>query len=113
MDRLNGIDFKKGCYVGQEVVRGFSTEAGAQANYARDIAGKRPRQAQRSPLARSRSARWIVIRQAGLALIRLDKAEEARASARDHGGDRVLLRGFTTGNLALRPVSNLLNHCGA
>ncbi len=59
MDRLNGIDFKKGATSARKSFRGFSTE-GWRASELRawTSPGKRPRQAQRSPLARSRSARW-------------------------------------------------------
>ncbi len=84
MDRLNGIDFKKGCYVGQEVVsrvqhRGLARKRVAQVQ----VTGPAP------PVGSEILAGDIVIGvmgssvgAAGLALLRLDKAEDARAAGR-------------------------------
>lgn len=84
MDRLNGIDFKKGCYVGQEVVSRVQHRGLARKRIVRvRIAGEQP-----EPGAEV-SAGEIVIGamgsssgEAGLALIRLDKAEESQAAGR-------------------------------
>lgn len=84
MDRLNGIDFKKGCYVGQEVVsrvqhRGLARKRVAQVR----ITGPAP------PVGSEIFAGDIVIgvmgssvEGVGLALLRLDKAEDASAAGR-------------------------------
>ncbi|MDP2356711.1 MAG: folate-binding protein [Beijerinckiaceae bacterium] len=84
MDRLNGIDFKKGCYVGQEVVsrvqhRGLARKRVSQVR----ITGAAP------PPGTEVFAGDIAIGVmgssaggAGLALLRLDKAEDARAGGR-------------------------------
>ena len=60
MDRLHGVDFDKGCYVGQEVVsrmqhRGTARTRTVQGHSRRLLAGNRRRPF--SP-ARSRSAPW-------------------------------------------------------
>ena len=83
MDQLHGVDFDKGCYVGQEVVsrmqhrgtarsrvlpltyvEGFVAEAGVEV-----LAGDRP-------VGRTGTA----LRGRGLALLRLDRVAEARAA---------------------------------
>jgi tRNA-modifying protein YgfZ len=94
MDQLNGVDFAKGCYVGQEVVSrmehrgtarsrvvpvafdGFAPEAGAPV-MARDKAV--------GNLGSTADGR-------GLALLRLDRIEDAIAAGSD----------ITTGNVILR-----------
>jgi tRNA-modifying protein YgfZ len=96
MDQLNGVDFTKGCYVGQEVVsrmehrgtararvvpvayEGFAPEAGAPV-LARDKAV--------GNLGSTADGR-------GLALLRLDRVEDAIAA----GGD------ITSGNVTLRLI---------
>jgi tRNA-modifying protein YgfZ len=84
MDQLHGVDFDKGCYVGQEVVsrmqhrgtarsrilpltyvEGFVAEAGVEV-----VAGDRP-------LGRTGTA----LAGRGLALLRLDRVAEARAAS--------------------------------
>jgi folate-binding protein YgfZ len=84
MDRLNGIDFKKGCYVGQEVVsrvqhRGLARKRVAQVS----ITGPAP------PMGSEIFAGDMAVGvmgssagAAGLALLRLDKVEDARAAGR-------------------------------
>lgn len=84
MDRLNGIDFKKGCYVGQEVVsrvqhRGLARKRVAPVR----IEGAAP-----PPGADILAGEAVIGRMgssadgAGLALIRLDKAADAQEAGR-------------------------------
>ena len=85
MDLLNGVDFDKGCYVGQEVV--------SRMKHRGDVAQARRARAARRPGAgagrrRCWTANWPVGalgspagRQA-LAMLRLDRVEEARAAGR-------------------------------
>ncbi len=96
-DQLNGVDFKKGCYVGQEVVsrmehRGLARKRivpveGDAAAAVPWHGGRGGRRADRRRSARSSGA-------SGLALIRLDRAEEALAkgSALKAGEVRITLR---------------------
>lgn len=82
MDRLNGLDFEKGCFVGQEVVSRMKHRGGPRKRILRYRArGLAP--APGTPVAAdglelgvtgSRSG------ESGLATIRLDRLEEARAA---------------------------------
>ena len=84
MDRLNGIDFKKGCYVGQEVVsrvqhRGLARKRVAQVL----ISGPAPQPG--AEILAGDIAIGVMGSSAGavgLALLRLDKAEDARVAGR-------------------------------
>lgn len=84
MDRLNGIDFKKGCYVGQEVVsrvehRGLARKRVAQVG----IDG--PAAPVGSVILAGDIAIGVMGSSAGatgLALLRLDKADDARAAGK-------------------------------
>ncbi len=84
MDRLNGIDFKKGCYVGQEVVsrvqhRGLARKRVAQVS----ITGPTPQVG--SEIFAGDIAIGVMgssAGAAGLALLRLDKVDDARAAGR-------------------------------
>jgi hypothetical protein len=86
MDQLHGVDFDKGCYVGQEVVSrmqhrgtartrivpvtypgGFVSEAGAEVTAGERVLGKT------GTAANGR----------GLVMIRLDRAEEALAAGHE------------------------------
>lgn len=82
-DQLNGVDFKKGCFVGQEVVArmqhrgtarkrvvGVEAEAALPASGTEVLAGD-------SPLGTLGS----VSGKSGLALLRLDRAEDAKAKS--------------------------------
>jgi folate-binding protein YgfZ len=84
MDRLNGIDFKKGCYVGQEVVSRVQHRGLARKRITRvGIAGQTPAPGVEITAGEiSIGVMGSSSGKAGLALIRLDKAEEARASGK-------------------------------
>lgn len=85
MDLLNGVDFKKGCYVGQEVVSRVEHRGGARKRIAHvEFEGVGP-----SPGAPIRageheigvmgSSTWGI----GLAMLRLDRVEDAKARGED------------------------------
>lgn len=84
MDRLNGVDFKKGCYVGQEVVSRVQHRGLARKRVAPvDIDGPAP------PVGAEIFAGEIAVGvmgssagATGLALLRLDKVDNARAAGR-------------------------------
>ncbi len=84
MDRLNGIDFKKGCYVGQEVVSRVQHRGLARKRITRvDIAGQTPAPGAEITAGEiSIGAMGSSSGNAGLALIRLDKAEKPAPRAR-------------------------------
>jgi folate-binding protein YgfZ len=66
MDQLNGVDFDKGCYVGQEVVSRWSTAPAPAAASCRSLTtSSRRRSGCRSWPAKSRSAHWARRRKAG------------------------------------------------
>jgi folate-binding protein YgfZ len=82
MDRLHGLDFRKGCYVGQEVVSRVEHRGLARKRVVRvRIAGAPPPPGaevfagETAIGAMGSSADGL-----GLALLRLDRAEEARAA---------------------------------
>lgn len=87
LDRLHGIDFKKGCYVGQEVVsrvehRGLARKRIVRLSYD----GAAPRQG--AELRAGGTALGVMGSSAagrGLALVRLDRAEEAGGVAEVEG----------------------------
>ena len=84
MDLLNGLDFKKGCYVGQEVVSRMRHRGGARKRIVRvRFAGPPP------PAGEAVKAGEAMIGvlgsssgAVGLALIRLDRLAEAKAGGR-------------------------------
>ena len=88
MDQLGGVDFAKGCYVGQEVVsrmehRGTARRRG-RAPRRRRAAPRRGHDDHRRRQA-DRHARLVAPTATGLALVRLDRAKEAMdAGVRDH-----------------------------
>jgi folate-binding Fe-S cluster repair protein YgfZ len=82
MDRLHGIDFRKGCYVGQEVVsrvehRGLARKriVGVRLDGPAPEIGA-PVQAGEIAIGAMGSS----VGETGLAMLRLDRAEEARAA---------------------------------
>ena len=96
-DQLNGVDFNKGCYVGQEVVsrmehRGTGAEAHRAGRGRCAAAGVRHAASRPAACRSARSARSSGA--SGLALIRLDRAEEALAKGNTltAGGVRITLR---------------------
>ena len=83
-DLLNGVDFDKGCYVGQEVVSRMKHRGTARKRVARvKLAGPAP--APGTPVLDRDLAVGALGSSSGregLALLRLDRAEEARAAGR-------------------------------
>jgi folate-binding protein YgfZ len=84
LDLLNGVDFDKGCYVGQEVVSRMKHRGTARKRVARvKLAGPPP--APGTPVMDRELAVGALGSSSGreaLALIRLDRAEEATAAGR-------------------------------
>ena len=84
-DLLHGVDFDKGCYVGQEVVSRMKHRGdGAQAHRARqDWPAPRRRRARRSSTASSPvGTLGSSSGREALALLRLDRVEDATAAGR-------------------------------
>ena len=83
-DLLHGVDFDKGCYVGQEVVSRMKHRGTARKRVARvKLAGPAP--APGTPVLDRELAVGALGSSSGreaLALLRLDRAEEARAAGR-------------------------------
>ena len=83
-DLLNGVDFDKGCYVGQEVVSRMKHRGTARKRVARvKLAGPAP--APGTPVLDRELSVGALGSSSGreaLALLRLDRAEEARAAGR-------------------------------
>jgi tRNA-modifying protein YgfZ len=82
LDLLNGVDFKKGCYVGQEVVARVEFRKSARKRIVRiHFDGRAPAQGTQI------MADWVNIGQVGsvagdegLAMVRLDRFKEAQAA---------------------------------
>jgi folate-binding protein YgfZ len=81
-DQLNGVDFKKGCYVGQEVVSRMEHRGTARKRIV-GVEGEGPLPASGTeitaggnPIGTLGSTSGV----SGLALLRLDRAEEAKAA---------------------------------
>ncbi len=97
MDQLGGVDFAKGCYVGQEVVsrmqhRGIGAHPHGGHGYDGDAA---PETGMRSPPVNGKSAPWARPSDGrGLALLRLDRVAEALS----HGET------LFAGNVPVRPI---------
>ena len=95
MDRLNGVSFQKGCYVGQEVVSRMQ-HRGLARNRVRQVhfAGRAP-----APGSDVRAGGLLIGRMGssaqgvGLAMLRLDRLEEAQASGARLVSDGVELTG--------------------
>ncbi|KQY19691.1 YgfZ/GcvT domain-containing protein [Rhizobium sp. Root482] len=87
MDRNGGLSFKKGCYVGQEVVSRMQHRGTARRRLVH-VAAASPLPTTGTPLTvkgKVIGALGTVIGSAGLAIVRIDKAGEAIA-----GGDAIL-----------------------
>jgi tRNA-modifying protein YgfZ len=84
LDLLHGLDFDKGCYVGQEVVSRMKHRGTARKRVARvKLAGPAP--APGTPVMDGEIAVGALGSSAGreaLALLRIDRAEEAKAAGR-------------------------------
>lgn len=84
MDLLNGIDFKKGCFVGQEVVSRMKHRGTARKRVARvTLAGEAPPPG--APILDGELAVGALGSSAGraaLAMLRLDRVAEAKAAGR-------------------------------
>ena len=90
MDLLNGVDFKKGCYVGQEVVSRVHHKGGARKRIVRlKVEGEV--QAPQDVMAGEKSIGTLtsIAGNDGLAMIRLDKAHKALAA-----GEPITVGGF-------------------
>jgi tRNA-modifying protein YgfZ len=83
-DLLHGVDFEKGCYVGQEVVSRMRHRGGARKRIVRlTFAGAAP--ARGAPVLAGETAVGTLGSAAdggALALVRLDRVEDARAAGR-------------------------------
>ena len=95
-DQLNGVDFKKGCYVGQEVVSRMEHRGLARKRIV-PVEGDAPLPARGTPVEAGGvpiGELGSVAGASGLASLRLDRAEEALAkgSALMAGGVRITLR---------------------
>jgi hypothetical protein len=96
MDQLNGVDFTKGCYVGQEVVSRMQHRAGARSRVVPVlIAGAAPDAG--TPVAAGGKSLGVMGSSAdgrGLALLRLDRVADAVAAGLP----------LTAGDARLNPV---------
>jgi len=90
MDQLNGVDFKKGCFVGQEVVARMQYRGTTRSRVVRvRIEGEAP--APGAPVLAGEKPAGVMGSSAngfGLALLRLDRAEEAAQA-----GDKLISGG--------------------
>jgi hypothetical protein len=94
MDRLHGVDFEKGCYVGQEVVSRMQHRGTARTRTVRVILEDFSPEPGMAILAGDKQVGTIgsTAGQNGLALVRIDRAAEALAAGTP----------LTSGGLALR-----------
>ena len=95
-DQLNGVDFTKGCYVGQEVVSRMQHRGTARKRIV-PVEGEAPLPASGTSIEAGGvpiGALGSVSGASGLALIRLDRAEEALARGKTltAGGVKIALR---------------------
>jgi folate-binding protein YgfZ len=81
-DRINGVDFKKGCYIGQEVVSRMQHRSTARKRVVRvTFPGEAP-----PPGAEIKAGDSLIgtmgssAGEQGLAMVRLDRADEAKAA---------------------------------
>lgn len=80
MDQLGGVNFKKGCYIGQEVVSRMEHRGTARSRILPvTLPWRKPRQGHGDPRGREadRHAALLLSGQTALALIRLDRLAEA------------------------------------
>jgi folate-binding protein YgfZ len=93
LDLLHGVDFDKGCYVGQEVVSRMKHRGVARRRVARvKLAGPAP--APGAPVMDRELAVGVLGSSSGreaLALLRLDRAEDAAAAGRTLSAGRIEL----------------------
>ncbi|GLK81515.1 YgfZ/GcvT domain-containing protein [Methylopila turkensis] len=82
MDQLNGIDFRKGCYVGQEIVSRMEHRGTARTRVAPVVLDGLAPEIGAAVVAGERTIGRMGSSAdgRGLALLRLDRAEEARAA---------------------------------
>jgi folate-binding protein YgfZ len=105
MDRLHGVDFDKGCYVGQEVVSRMQHRGTARTRIVRlALDGARPEagveiRAGDKPVGTMGSS----VDGAGLALIRLDRAADAQDAALPLMAGGVVVRLAEPGELRVAP----------
>jgi folate-binding protein YgfZ len=110
-DQLNGVDFTKGCYVGQEVVSRMQHRGTARKRIV-PVEGAGPLPASGTSVEAGGvpiGTLGSVSGAAGLALIRLDRAEEAiaRGNALTVGGVKITLRRPAFARFAI-PVAEAL-----
>jgi folate-binding protein YgfZ len=95
MDRLNGVDFDKGCYVGQEVVSRMQHRGTARTRTVRLVVDGSSPEAGSDVVADGKSVGKMGSSRSGhaLALLRLDKVSDAlsRGTALSAGGIAVRL----------------------
>jgi tRNA-modifying protein YgfZ len=96
MDQLNGVDFKKGCFIGQEVVSRMEHRGTARTRVVPVTFDGPPPEAGASVMAGERSVGMMgsAVAGQGLAALRLDRVDEALA------GNMALV----AGGVALRVV---------
>ena len=94
MDRLNGVDFDKGCYVGQEVVSRMQHRGTARTRTVKIVLDGPAPEAGASILAGDKPVGTIgsTAGEAGLALVRTDRVADALAAGQP----------LTAGGLSLR-----------
>src|SRR6516162_3252814 len=84
LDLINGVDFEKGCYVGQEVVSRMRHRGSARKRVAK-VKVEAPAPAPGTPILDGALAVGTLGSSSGreaLALVRLDRVEEAKAAGR-------------------------------
>jgi tRNA-modifying protein YgfZ len=94
IDLLHGIDFNKGCYIGQEVISRVHHRSSSRKRIARVFFAP-PAPAAGTPVSVGGSVIGVMgsaTGQQGLAMIRVDKAEAAFSSGEKIVADRHLLR---------------------
>jgi folate-binding protein YgfZ len=94
MDLLHGIDFTKGCYIGQEVISRIHHRGSARKRIAR-VFFMPPAPASGTPISLAGAVIGTMgsaTGHQGLAMIRVDKAEAAGASGERITADRQVLR---------------------
>lgn len=79
MDQLGGVDFKKGCYVGQEVVSRMEHRSTPQPAGGSDLSDPAGRGAGNPGWRQERRTTHLRHRGRGIATVRLDRATDARA----------------------------------
>jgi tRNA-modifying protein YgfZ len=93
LDLLHGVDFEKGCYVGQEVVSRMRHRGGVRKRILRlALAGLAP--AAGTPVLAGETSIGALGSSAGnaaLAMLRVDRVEEARAAGRSFTAAGVVL----------------------